>query len=462
MSLITRCPKCQSGFEVTADQLRLHDGLVRCGQCSHVFDGFKCLQAELPTLTRKIDQEGISSTQGDLSRSPVAADTTGRQAATPPAFTQASSGAQSGEASRPGSPPATVSNSQASIKPAFPGHDTGRAPGGQPDASATEPSSPTSVSSSASSSTSSSIASSFSSSRSARASEPSLSLDGHEKQQHDEEDSPLVRRISAWTDPPTDRSLYPSVNSSKPGQDKPGSVHSSVREPHVRVRPAVPLRDSREPVLSRLNSAELAADDTTAAESRPLRVMGEARLRGEDPASAGRREPEFLEDDVSSTGATTLWWLVALVLGVLLLGQFALYFRNDLATTMPATRGVLEQICKPLGCEVGYVRHIDRIVIIGSSLQQVESKDGQEGSPYLLKLTLQNRNDYPQPWPSLLLSLSDASGTIISRRVMTPQQYLPVSLENAPFGARQEVALEVPLFTQGLSVSGFELQRFFP
>jgi len=190
--------------------------------------------------------------------------------------------------------------------------------------------------------------------------------------------------------------------------------------------------------------------------------MGEARLRGEDPASAGRREPEFLEDDVSSTGATTLWWLVALVLGVLLLGQFALYFRNDLATTMPATRGVLEQICKPLGCEVGYVRHIDRIVIIGSSLQQVESKDGQEGSPYLLKLTLQNRNDYPQPWPSLLLSLSDASGTIISRRVMTPQQYLPVSLENAPFGARQEVALEVPLFTQGLSVSGFELQRFFP
>src|SRR5690554_1497552 len=64
MSLITRCPKCQSGFEVTADQLRLHDGLVRCGQCSHVFDGFKCLQAELPTLTRKVDQEGSSPPAG--------------------------------------------------------------------------------------------------------------------------------------------------------------------------------------------------------------------------------------------------------------------------------------------------------------------------------------------------------------------------------------------------------------
>jgi predicted Zn finger-like uncharacterized protein len=40
MSLVTRCPKCKSAFQVVLDQLRIHDGLVRCGHCSHVFDGY--------------------------------------------------------------------------------------------------------------------------------------------------------------------------------------------------------------------------------------------------------------------------------------------------------------------------------------------------------------------------------------------------------------------------------------
>ena len=38
MSLITRCPACQTSFKVVADQLRISEGWVRCGQCQHVFD----------------------------------------------------------------------------------------------------------------------------------------------------------------------------------------------------------------------------------------------------------------------------------------------------------------------------------------------------------------------------------------------------------------------------------------
>jgi predicted Zn finger-like uncharacterized protein len=52
MSLVTRCPKCKSAFQVVLDQLRIHDGLVRCGHCNHVFDGYSGLETELPTLTR--------------------------------------------------------------------------------------------------------------------------------------------------------------------------------------------------------------------------------------------------------------------------------------------------------------------------------------------------------------------------------------------------------------------------
>lgn len=38
MSLITRCPACGTMFKVVADQLKIAQGWVRCGQCSEVFD----------------------------------------------------------------------------------------------------------------------------------------------------------------------------------------------------------------------------------------------------------------------------------------------------------------------------------------------------------------------------------------------------------------------------------------
>ena len=218
------------------------------------------------------------------------------------------------------------------------------------------------------------------------------------------------------------------------------------------------LRQDREPVLS-----SFAREKSSHSEDKvPIRVMGEARIRSEDPSSTGRREPDFMEDEHAPSFLYRIFWSVgAVALGVVLLVQVLVFFRNDLATSMPWMRGALVQLCAPLGCEVNYVRRIDRIVIIGSSLQQVSGAQSGEQA-YLLKLTLQNRNDHPQHWPSLLLSLSDASGTVVVRKVISAQQYLPVSVGTNPLGARQEMALEIPITVSGLSVSGFELQRFFP
>ncbi len=43
MALTTRCPQCGAAFRVVADQLRVRNGLVRCGECATVFDGRACL-----------------------------------------------------------------------------------------------------------------------------------------------------------------------------------------------------------------------------------------------------------------------------------------------------------------------------------------------------------------------------------------------------------------------------------
>lgn len=61
MSLVTRCPKCQSDFMVSLEQLRVHDGLVRCGNCTHIFDGNATLESQLPVLTQRAANSGNAS-----------------------------------------------------------------------------------------------------------------------------------------------------------------------------------------------------------------------------------------------------------------------------------------------------------------------------------------------------------------------------------------------------------------
>jgi predicted Zn finger-like uncharacterized protein len=46
MSLTTRCPNCGTAFRVQPAQLSARGGKVRCGKCTHVFDGVASLVAD--------------------------------------------------------------------------------------------------------------------------------------------------------------------------------------------------------------------------------------------------------------------------------------------------------------------------------------------------------------------------------------------------------------------------------
>lgn len=48
MSMITRCPGCQTLFKVVPDQLRISEGWVRCGQCDAIFDASLHLLQQTP------------------------------------------------------------------------------------------------------------------------------------------------------------------------------------------------------------------------------------------------------------------------------------------------------------------------------------------------------------------------------------------------------------------------------
>jgi hypothetical protein len=196
----------------------------------------------------------------------------------------------------------------------------------------------------------------------------------------------------------------------------------------------------------------------------PVSVMGESRLKGDDPSAFGRRVPEFLEDQESEPeGRSVLWIVGSILLALVLIVQSLVVFRNDIVATVPNLRGLLVQLCQPLACDVSYVRQIDRIFIVGSSLQQASDGPATGNQrAYVLRLTLQNRAAYEQPWPALMLTLTDASGTPVIKKALMPSEFLPPSLLEGPLAPRQEVALDIPVTVQGLNISGYELERFFP
>jgi predicted Zn finger-like uncharacterized protein len=61
MNQITRCPNCSTSFRVTEDQLSAHQGKVRCGRCSFVFNARDFLQAQPLEVTKpSIVPKGIA------------------------------------------------------------------------------------------------------------------------------------------------------------------------------------------------------------------------------------------------------------------------------------------------------------------------------------------------------------------------------------------------------------------
>ncbi|MEI8402652.1 MAG: DUF3426 domain-containing protein, partial [Alcaligenaceae bacterium] len=149
--------------------------------------------------------------------------------------------------------------------------------------------------------------------------------------------------------------------------------------------------------------------------------------------------------------------------GSLLLLQLMYVYRNELVTRMPSLLPMARAACVQLRCEVSFVRHLERITVESHALEQVAAGQTEGQSSHLtLKFSMRNRNDKIQPWPNIAVELKDASGTVVIRKVLTPELYLPGTMVGKPFGANQELHLSVPISVNNLQISGVQLNRFFP
>lgn len=322
MSLVTRCPKCNSDFVVKLEQLQALDGLVRCGTCAHIFDGFATLQSQLPTLTQ-----------------------------------------------RPGDEPLAEVNRQT-----------------------TEPS--------------------------------------------------VLRHRAERTAPY--RTGEPTVAPPPPSPPPPA--------PAPAMTPVPPQRFS-------FTSQPTEHEDERA----EMTILGESRLR-EEGSSVGRTQPEFMVDEFDTPRLKILLWGLGSALALaLLVVQLAYVFRNDFASQLPVLRPALDSLCAKLKCDISLRRHLERISVSVIAFER-QSVAEQESKPaeMSLKFSIRNRFNQAQPWPDLSLALTDASGTVVLRKRITPKEYLPAALVDRPFAASQEVSLVLPVTVTGLQINGYTLKPFFP
>jgi hypothetical protein len=142
----------------------------------------------------------------------------------------------------------------------------------------------------------------------------------------------------------------------------------------------------------------------------------------------------------------------SLLLALLLLLQMVLHFRDALAALHPPLRGPLQALCSGFGCELKPWRRIDALSIESTSLNPV-------GSSYKLNLSLRNKTgvDIATPW--IELSLTDASGAPLARRVLGPEALTPHLRQVT---ADSETALSLNFSTGGQRVSGYSVNIFYP
>lgn len=410
MDLATRCTACGTVFRVGQDQLKVSEGWVRCGRCGEVFNAitglFDLERDGYPTKSLPAAAEtGFSDFGAPLSdRIPI-------DAATP-------SGPQRAEGG-----PSLVSRAPALrlVPGALP-------PKGQAGASDPQPST-------------------FSSRFDERPSEPSTDDDHADVHApHPAEDQRRDAPVSSMQhDEVSSLSSMPS--SLSPASTGMPSSTGGFADARFNTR-----------LFADDEAAAAAPSRVPQADAAPPSSVLESTLEGPSPEEAPATAAFIVQAERAARWrrpwVRAVLGTSALALTASLAGQIGVHFRDQLAATEPALRQPLEALCAAVGCRIGAPMRIEALSVDSSSIAQATS-----GTGYRLSVTLRNRAPFPVATPALDLTLTDANGQAIARRVIAASDFGAQATE---LKASAETPLQVWLSAGGAPVAGYTIELFYP
>jgi predicted Zn finger-like uncharacterized protein len=180
-------------------------------------------------------------------------------------------------------------------------------------------------------------------------------------------------------------------------------------------------------------------------------------------AAAGAAPAQALPSFLRSAERHALWrrpaMRAATAVGVALLGftlllQAAVLWRDNLAARWPASAPALTALCRLAGCSVQPLRRIESLAVHSSGLNRLEGS-----TLYRLQVVLQNRADTALMMPALDLTLNDAQGKLVARRVLNAAE---LGAPQAVLQAGEELPIKALVSTGERRVDGYTLELFYP
>ena len=144
----------------------------------------------------------------------------------------------------------------------------------------------------------------------------------------------------------------------------------------------------------------------------------------------------------------------AVVASLLLAAQVAFECRDLAAARFPALREPLQAACAALGCTVSAAHIIEGLVVESSGLVRVE-----KSGIYRLSVALRNHASLEVALPALELSLTDAQGKLVARRVLNATE---LGVNQATLAAGRDLALQATLRADTAPVAGYTIELFYP
>ncbi|SOY50648.1 Conserved hypothetical protein [Cupriavidus taiwanensis] len=469
VKLVTRCPACRTAFRLVADQLRLRQGLVRCGQCETVFDAREHLiEIPLPagtTAGSALAQRPAASP----APAPAAAETTAPPAssqavpAPTPAFTPTIDPGYDVPALD--APTMLMSSPEDTTVPPQAGMDDAEIERALHEANAA-------------------VADRDARDAQRQAADPVAEAAPAPAPAAQQPTPP-----AAW--PALDRGALDSA-AGTPAAPTPGAIPSASeflraasadtapapwpdhtpRPPDSPSRPASPTLPDAAPGAGDGDQAPAAGTDTIASATGGAVAREQATrrwVRAEAPAGpvfapdflrhARERERER-EPRRPIAVPRAAWRALAVVLAIAALLQLAYLGRSQLAGHFPMLRPALEAACAPLGCTVPPWRDIDALRIETSQLQRQD----EGGDTYLLAVTLRNQGRASTALPAIELVMTDLQDQLLLRRVLQPAEYLEPSQQAfAAQGLRAGMELPVRVrFRTQQAPANYRVLIFYP
>ncbi len=402
MSLATRCTSCGTIFKVVQDQLKVSEGWVRCGRCNEVFNAL----------------DGLF----DLERDPPPQ----RPATAPPRAP-----IEAGPAPQPPSPSLTTP-------------DRANAPT-QP-TPLDVPSAPRQASAPFK----------------APPQAPSDLGDVPATNEDDALDSRWLLRSSSDGRAPSERRSKHAKKSDFADARFPKDVELDLDDDSdfLEGEPAAPQNLKPRPMPEIKGKSSKSRSSKKKSSSSKSKVDGNAAT----PSFVRRanRQAQWRHPAVRATLAGVAVALLGL-LGV----QVGVAFRDEISAQYPQARPLVVELCSYAGCEIAPWRHIEDLAVDSVTLTRSgrapsaedRTPDDPSGAAYKLSVVLHNRAAVAIATPHVELSLTDSSGSLVSKRVLSPMEFGFVPKELPP---GSNTNLQARLASSGGRIAGYTVELFYP